>query len=79
MLNFKKKKLVDINFLRLIGILFISILMIFNHSFTLLIIFSLVVFRIAHSYLNNKHNLKDYILIGGLISLNYCIFFCTSH
>ena len=75
MLNFKQKKLVDINFLRLIGILFISILMIFNHSFTLLIIFSLVVFRIAHSYLNNKHNLKDYILIGGLISLGLLYLF----
>ena len=49
--------------------------MIFNHSFTLLIIFSLVVFRIAHSYLNNKHNLKDYILIGGLISLGLLYLF----
>lgn len=66
-LNFEKKKLANINFLRLIGILFTSILLVFNHSFTLLMILSLIIFKILHSYKNSNYKLYDNLLLVGLI------------
>ncbi len=66
-LNFENKKLANINFLRLIGILLISILLVFNHSFTLLIILSLIIFKFLHFYKNSNYKLFDIILLIGLI------------
>ncbi len=66
-LNFENKKLANINFLRLVGILFTSILLVFNHSFTLLIILSLIIFKTLHSYKNSNYKLFDNILLGGLV------------
>ncbi len=65
-LNFEKKKLANINFLRLSGIFFTALLMVFNHSFTLLIILSFLIFKFLDCYKLKKFKIYDFVLIIGL-------------
>ncbi len=65
-LNFEKKKLANINFFRLSGIFFISVLMVFNHSFTLLIVLSFLIFKFLDCYKSKKFKIYDCILIISL-------------
>ena len=62
-LNFEKKKLANVNFLRLCGIFFTALLMVFNHSFTLLVILSFLVFKFLHCFKLKKFKIYDNILI----------------
>ena len=74
-LNFEKKKLANINFLRLSGIFFTSLLMVFNHSFTLLIILSFIIFKFLDCYKLKKFKIYDCILIISLSLLGLLYIF----
>lgn len=65
-LTFEKKKLANINFIRLSAIFFTAILMVFNHSFTLLIILSFLIFKSLDCYKLKKFKMYDFVLIISL-------------
>ena len=66
LLNFEKKKLANLNVMRFCGIFFTAVLMVFNHSFTLLIILSFLIFKFLDCCRLKKFKIYDYILIISL-------------
>ncbi len=73
LLNFKDRKPIKVNSFRLIGIILTSILMVLSHSFTLLIFFSFILYKLIVCVSNKRINANDIILLSSLIliSLSY--------
>tara|TARA_Y100000816_G_scaffold261864_1_gene219168 strand:+ start:1552 stop:3009 length:1458 start_codon:yes stop_codon:yes gene_type:complete len=75
-LNFKNKDTeYQLNFKRLLAIIFVSILMLLSHAFTLLVLGSLILFKLIKIFKYKKINLFEVYLILGLaiVSMLYLL------
>ena len=75
-LNFKNKDSeYELNFKRLLAIIFVSILMLFSHAFTLLVLGSLILFKLIKIFIKKKINFFEIYLIVGLtiVSMLYLL------
>ena len=75
-LNFKNKNSeYELNFKRLSAIIFVSILMLFSHAFTLLVLGSLILFKLIKIYITKKINFFEICLIVGLTAVSMLYLF----